>query len=179
MLFAQLYMRYIYFAQFDHHVANSEYTAAELIPASRGHTTRRGIWVCPMGVDTQMFTPRPARAHAGRRLLYAGRVAREKNVQLLIQALERLDPEYKPDVIGDGPMRDWFLENPNAGPQGGSNSTATSRTRRIGCPAAAGGCLRASRGNHARVTSTLVPRIYCNMKSGLSQFWSNPAAPAF
>src|SRR5271166_570143 len=84
-LFARLYMRYIYFTQFDHHLANSEYTAAELIPASRGHTTRRGIWICPMGVDTQMFTPAAVSKHAGKRLLYAGRIAPEKNVGLLIE----------------------------------------------------------------------------------------------
>src|SRR5271166_715883 len=108
-LFAKWYMRYIYFGQFDHHLANSEYTAAELIPASRGHTTRRGIWVCPMGVDTQLFSPGPASTHAGRQLLYAGRIAPEKNVGLLVQALERLDSEYKLDLVGDGPMREWLL----------------------------------------------------------------------
>lgn len=111
LLFARLYLRWIYFAQFDHHVANSPYTAAELVPASVGHTTRRGIWICPMGVDTEVFVPRCASdmaPHAGVRLLYTGRLAREKNVGLLIEALERLDREYSLDVIGDGPERLWF-----------------------------------------------------------------------
>jgi hypothetical protein len=42
--FARFYMRYVYFPMFDHHIANSDYTAGELIPASAGHSTRRGIW---------------------------------------------------------------------------------------------------------------------------------------
>ncbi len=106
-LFSRLYMRYIYFAQFDHHIANSSYTAAELAPASRGHTTRRGIWVCPMGVDTELF--RPA-ADLGRRrrgsLLYAGRLAREKNVSLLLDVLALLPGEFTLDIAGDGPERE-------------------------------------------------------------------------
>lgn len=113
--FSRLYMRWIYFAQFDHHVANSLYTAAELIPASVGHTTRRGIWICPMGVDTDVFTPRGGtREQAattdreGPRLLYAGRLAREKNIGILLDALELLPQSYTLDILGDGPERQWF-----------------------------------------------------------------------
>jgi alpha-1,6-mannosyltransferase len=113
-LFARLYMRYLYFAQFDHHVANSEYTAAELIPASRGHTTPRSISICPMGVDTQLFAPAPATPHTDKRLLYTGRVAAEKNIELLLRALELLEPEYTLDIIGDGPLRDWLLRESRA-----------------------------------------------------------------
>lgn len=107
-MFSRWYMRSIYFAQFDHHIANSQYTAEELIPASRGHTTRRGIWVCPMGVDTRVFTPLETGRPDGRRLLYAGRLAREKNIGLLIDVMDRLEPEYTLDVLGDGPEREWF-----------------------------------------------------------------------
>jgi alpha-1,6-mannosyltransferase len=103
-LFARLYMRFIYFAQFDHHIANSYYTASELVPASRGHTTRRGIWVSPMGVDAAFLTPGPLRP-PGRRLLYAGRLAREKNVALLADIMKLLPAEYSLHVIGDGPER--------------------------------------------------------------------------
>jgi glycosyltransferase involved in cell wall biosynthesis len=112
LMFAQWYMRWIYYAQFDHHVANSPYTAAELLPASEGHTTRRGIWICPMGVDTEFFAPdrnqKPAPLNTGRRLFYGGRLAREKNIGLLIETLEHLPPDHTLDVIGDGPERESF-----------------------------------------------------------------------
>jgi hypothetical protein len=34
--FCSLYMKWLYFPFFDHHIANSEYTARELRAASRG-----------------------------------------------------------------------------------------------------------------------------------------------
>ena len=106
--FARWYMRRIYFAQFDHHIANSEYTASELAPASVGHTTRRGVWVCPMGVDADYFTPGSDERAPGMRLLYAGRLAREKNVTLLLDTLAALPPEFSLEVAGDGPEREAF-----------------------------------------------------------------------
>jgi len=106
--FARWYMRRIYFAQFDHHIANSEYTAAELAPASVGHTTRRGVWVCPMGVDADYFTPGSEWRPPGKRLLYAGRLAREKNVTLLLDMLAALPGEFTLEVAGDGPEREAF-----------------------------------------------------------------------
>jgi len=109
-IIAGLYMRYIYFAQFDHHVANSHYTAGELEPASKGHTTRRGIWVCPMGVDTELFRPADRTGCPGTRLLYAGRLAREKNIALLLEVLRALPQEFSLDVIGDGPERESFSQ---------------------------------------------------------------------
>lgn len=107
---AGLYMRFIYFAQFDHHVANSYYTAAELEPASIGHTTRRGIWVCPMGVDTDQLRPTATVRRPGRRLLYAGRLAREKNIALLLDVLKVLPDDFSLHVIGDGPERESFSQ---------------------------------------------------------------------
>jgi alpha-1,6-mannosyltransferase len=107
--FARFYMRHIYFPMFDHHIANSRYTAEELVAASYGHTTRRGIWTCPMGLDVSQFKSGDATPHRGKRLLYAGRISREKNVTLLIDMLERLPEEYSLMVAGDGPLRTWFL----------------------------------------------------------------------
>jgi hypothetical protein len=49
--FARQYMKWLYFPQFDHHIAVSEYTAEELGIASRGHKVQRGVWLGPMGVD--------------------------------------------------------------------------------------------------------------------------------
>jgi alpha-1,6-mannosyltransferase len=101
--FCRWYMKWMYFPMFDHHITVSEHTAEELIQASRGHKIRRGIWVCPMGVDCETFTP-SKRSEAGRRqllnrvgadrdapiLLYAGRLSPEKNVSLLIDLMARL-----------------------------------------------------------------------------------------
>ncbi|HET8549012.1 MAG TPA: glycosyltransferase, partial [Bryobacteraceae bacterium] len=111
---ARLYMRFIYFPMFDHHIANSEYTAQELIPAARGHTTPRGVWVCPMGVDIDAFRFSEHAPHAPVRLLYAGRLAREKNVLMLADMLEQLPARFELWVAGDGPLRDEFAQRAEA-----------------------------------------------------------------
>jgi alpha-1,6-mannosyltransferase len=102
----RLYMKWLYFPMFDHHIAFSDHTAEELIRASRGHKVRRGIWVTPMGVDCERF--RFNRRHpdpAVTRLLYAGRLAPEKNVFLLLEMMKRLDPrQYSLTIAGDGPL---------------------------------------------------------------------------
>jgi alpha-1,6-mannosyltransferase len=114
--FCRWYMKWIYFPMFDHHITVSEHTAEELIRASHGHKVRRGIWVAPMGVDCVRFTP-DRRSAAGRRrllqltggasdatvLLYAGRLAPEKNLSLLIESAARLDPAlYRLAIAGSG-----------------------------------------------------------------------------
>src|SRR5262249_17618249 len=55
--FCRLYMRHLYFPMFDHHIAVSAHTAAELDHASLGHRVRRGVWVRPMGADCRLFSP--------------------------------------------------------------------------------------------------------------------------
>jgi glycosyltransferase involved in cell wall biosynthesis len=90
---------------FDHHIANSRYTAEELVAASEGHTTRRGIWVCPMGVDAESLPFLEHRPHTPVRLLYAGRLSREKNALMLVDVLERLpNGGYELWIAGDGPL---------------------------------------------------------------------------
>jgi alpha-1,6-mannosyltransferase len=105
----QLYMKWLYFPMFDHHITFSEHTAEELIRASDGHKVRRGIWITPMGVDCDRFNfhGRDADDRAVTRLLYAGRLAPEKNVFLLLDMMKRLDPdEYRLTIVGDGPLLD-------------------------------------------------------------------------
>ena len=121
-LLAQSYMRNLYVPMFDFHVANSDYTAAELRLAAGPDGASR-ILVCQPGVDTQFFTP-------GRRsvafrdqlvreaggdshtvlLLYAGRVSPEKNIPLLLDMMNRLAvdrlPDYRLIVAGSGPLID-------------------------------------------------------------------------
>jgi glycosyltransferase involved in cell wall biosynthesis len=116
-------MHWMYFPFFDHHAAVSEHAAAELLTASQSHRVERGIWVRPMGVDVRRFSPcrrsSAMRQHllqksnapaAGTLLLYAGRLAPEKNLPLLIemmQVLER-DPgrDYRLIMVGDGIERE-------------------------------------------------------------------------
>jgi alpha-1,6-mannosyltransferase len=118
--FCSWYMRRVYFPLFDHHIANSVYTAEELRAASCGHLVRRGIWIRPMGVDLSEYSP-AHRTPDGRRrllalcgadvdaviLLYAGRLVPEKNLPLLFEVMEHLNrssPERKFCLIvaGDG-----------------------------------------------------------------------------
>lgn len=114
--FCRWYMKAIYFALFDHHVAVSEHTAAELIEASHGHKVDRGIWITPMGVDCDTFhrgrySPAKRRELAARLgigedttiLVYVGRLAPEKNVFLLIDTMEKLPAgKYHLAIAGMG-----------------------------------------------------------------------------
>lgn len=117
------YMRHIYTPMFDYHVANSDYTAAELRAALPPHR-QRVVHVCPPGVDTDVFdvaraTPDERRCMARQLggdehtalLLYAGRLSPEKNVPLLLDALavlmateHRDRRNYRLVVAGDGPL---------------------------------------------------------------------------
>lgn len=134
---ARAYMKWLYFPMFDHHIAVSEHTAAELRIASRGHKIKRGVWVLPMGVELDCFGPGRRSAAAqqwlaevvngeekltapagGPRaahpccLLYVGRLAPEKNLGLLVDLIARLvrqsDPTFHLLVAGNGPLRGWF-----------------------------------------------------------------------
>jgi glycosyltransferase involved in cell wall biosynthesis len=81
---------------------------------------RRGIWVAPMGVDCRLFTSRRRSPETRRRLLqlvqggedstillYAGRLAPEKNLSLLIGTIARLDPAiYRLAIAGTGILLD-------------------------------------------------------------------------
>jgi alpha-1,6-mannosyltransferase len=133
--FCVAYMKWIYFPFFDHHIANSDYTAEELRSASRGHMVDRNIWIQPMGVDLELFSPerrsQERRQQLLRRgganrdsvlLLYAGRLAPEKNLSLLFELVVRLAAGAKRDyrflVAGDGIERGrWeaFCEKHAAG----------------------------------------------------------------
>jgi alpha-1,6-mannosyltransferase len=114
------YLGRVYAGQFDAHLANSEYTADELRAAIHPRHPR-GVHVVPMGVALDGFGPEhrsaALRADVARRVgiaepfdlvLYAGRLAREKNLSLLIdtmRALRRRLPRPTALVIaGSGPL---------------------------------------------------------------------------
>ena len=120
---SRTYMKWLYFPMCDHHLAVSQYTAAELEVASKGHYVRRGVWICPMGVDCTRFTParRSGEIRArllaqtgcpqrGRLLLYAGRLAPEKNLCLLLDLMEHLPAgTHRMIIAGDGVLRAEFV----------------------------------------------------------------------
>jgi len=117
--FASFYMRWLYFPFFDHHIANSSYTAAELIPASKGHNVPRGVWVRPPGVDVERFSSALRNEDARQKLLercggdsdtvlllYVGRVVPEKNLPLLVELSRELAAirgrDYRTLIAGEG-----------------------------------------------------------------------------
>lgn len=122
-----LYMRWLYFPFFDHHVANSSYTVSELQAAAMGQLVARGTWIRPMGVDLTQLSPQRRSPELRRRLLqnfgasedsvlllYAGRLAPEKNLPLLFELLMRLsrnsERDYRLLVAGDGIERQRWEE---------------------------------------------------------------------
>lgn len=113
--FARWYMNQIYYPLCDHHITVSAYTAAELTEAARGHVkVSREIWILPMGCDADTFHPRNWDESWRRELLggeralvlYAGRLAREKNLPLLTEALRRLPGGFRAVIAGSGPLRE-------------------------------------------------------------------------
>ncbi len=125
--FCKWYMRYLYFPFFDHHIAVSDETSAELRNAAKGHEIPRGVFHLPMGVDCDVFSSRH-RSTAERSkllrkiaspanttlLLYAGRLAPEKNLPLLLETMEHLSRsgrEYRLVLAGEGICRSSFLRD--------------------------------------------------------------------
>ena len=100
-LWAQAYQR------FDHVVAPSRHMAARLSEAGV-----RRLSIQPLGVDTEIFHPaRGDRARLMHRLelpddtcllVFAGRPAREKNIESMVAAVERLGGPYRLLLIGAG-----------------------------------------------------------------------------
>jgi alpha-1,6-mannosyltransferase len=95
------------YQRFDHVVAPSKHTAARLAEAG---VTR--VMVQPLGVDTELFNP--SRGDRGkllkrlelpaetRLICFAGRPAREKNIDAMIAAVEKLGDPYRLLLIGAG-----------------------------------------------------------------------------
>ncbi len=117
--FCAAYIKWVYFPFFDHHIANSPYTAEELRAASLGHLTPRNAWIRPMGINLEHLSParrspelrqQLLQASGGSEdtflLLYAGRLAPEKNLSLLFELLAGLTRQSKRDfrllIAGDG-----------------------------------------------------------------------------
>lgn len=103
---ARAYLRRLY-RQFDAVFAASTWMVGELRELGVDRVVHQ-----PIGVDCVMFHPRRARSEWRTRLglsprdcvlLYAGRFAPEKNLQVLADAVQRLGPHHVLVLIGDGP----------------------------------------------------------------------------
>ncbi|MBC7795686.1 MAG: glycosyltransferase [Pyrinomonadaceae bacterium] len=147
MWFARRVMGNYNFPMFDFHIANSDYTAQELLnavsPAKNPkrsdkflnfcwqyfHAGRNSIdsrvFVNPRGVNTTLYTDSRKTAEFRQTmlrecdfpenatvLLYAGRIAPEKNVQMLPELMKILAQNKSRDfrliIAGDGPKYDWL-----------------------------------------------------------------------
>lgn len=85
----------------QHAVVPSETTADRLRKLAPG----QNLEVIPNGIDvTQIANTAPA--SDGYDVLYAGRLIKDKNVALLINAFERVDTDVRLGIIGDGPEAD-------------------------------------------------------------------------
>jgi glycosyltransferase involved in cell wall biosynthesis len=70
------------------------------------------VCLLPAGVDTEFFVPGPKQTIDDRLLLlYVGRVSKEKNLELLAEALESLDrSKITLTIVGDGPYLNEMKE---------------------------------------------------------------------
>ncbi len=97
------------FRRFDRVVAPSRHIAERLAYAGVPRVT-----VQPLGVDTDLFHPAKADRCGVRRqlgldartklLVFAGRAAREKNIEVLLDAAAKLGPDYHLMLVGAGAL---------------------------------------------------------------------------
>ena len=96
-----------FFSRFDRVIAPSDYIAQRLIESGVPRVS-----VQPLGVDVDIFHPARAdravvRSDLGlaaddRLLVFAGRPAREKNLETLVETVEKLGPRYRLMLIAAG-----------------------------------------------------------------------------
>ncbi len=97
------------FRRFDRVVAPSRHIAERLAFAGVPR-----VLVQPLGVDTDLFHPAKADREGVRRqlglsaktklLVFAGRAAREKNIEVLLDAAAKLGPDYHLMLVGAGAL---------------------------------------------------------------------------
>jgi len=78
-------------------------TTPELAARARCFASR--VELIPNGIDTTAFTPTAARVRDGRppRIVYVGRLAKEKNLPALVEAVARLGRPARLVLVGAGP----------------------------------------------------------------------------
>lgn len=88
------------FRSADHVVVTAEWMRETV--ASRHGIDAKRVSVVPNYVDTTRYRP-PEAPRRGNRVAFVGRLAAQKNVELLLEAAEGLGVGI--DVVGDGPLR--------------------------------------------------------------------------
>jgi 1,2-diacylglycerol 3-alpha-glucosyltransferase len=96
-----------------HIVAPSEYTYRRILEVYGEVLDEENISVVPTGIDTTMFSKyrkSEARAALGwatdqRYLVSCGRLSREKNFDVLLEGLSRMEEEAKLVILGEGDLR--------------------------------------------------------------------------
>ena len=75
--------------------------------------SREKIAIMPRGIDTERFSYKNGNGlHEGYRLLYVGRISREKNLNVLAEAFKLLDrTDTSLTLVGDGPYRDELQDD--------------------------------------------------------------------
>jgi alpha-1,6-mannosyltransferase len=134
---ASWYMNTVYVPQCDVHLANSQYTLAEVTRAleglSRGSLARRAPMdvsrAVSLGVDARAWSPLRRRTHVRSAfatdtsvddsvlLLYVGRLSKEKHVQVLPEVMARLatrDRRFRLVLVGSGPLEHDLAEHARA-----------------------------------------------------------------
>lgn len=96
----------------DHAIAGTEEAAA--VWRKKGYTGPMAV-IPQFGVDPQIFSPASMRPEAGVEdkpfvIGYAGRLVREKGIDLLISAVTRLPGKWLLSITGDGPERERLIE---------------------------------------------------------------------
>jgi glycosyltransferase involved in cell wall biosynthesis len=80
--------------------------------SSRFPAVREKIRILPNAVQVSSSPPLP-REDSIPRILFAGRLHESKGLAVLVEAVERLLSEgrrFRLDAFGDGPLKDWFIE---------------------------------------------------------------------
>ena len=112
---ARFYLRRFYLRSFDCHIANSEYTAAELRATAAKIRRPPRIATLHMGVEAALMSPDRRSPETRRKLLaslnlpdsavlllYVGRLAAEKNLMLLVEMLAKLPERFVVLLAGSG-----------------------------------------------------------------------------
>lgn len=120
----RFYLGQMHIPLFDYHIACSAYTADELLDAMRP-PHERPVYIRPMGADIESFDTLVwnhdrrnkliSKFHGNNKtklLLYAGRISKEKNIQLLLDMMRNLSSsetlDFRLIVAGSGPLENWF-----------------------------------------------------------------------
>ncbi len=71
---------------------------------------KRQIKIISNGIDPKIFSDEKKLQHSGPILLYVGRLAQEKSLDVLIESMRYCRPQVKLFIIGDGPQKEEYVK---------------------------------------------------------------------